>query len=33
MKRKTQTNKSQKYNISEHQIANKHYYKPVIIRR
>ena len=32
-KRKTQTNKTQKYNISEHQlhkIANKHYYKTVI---
>jgi len=33
IKRKTQTNKTQKYNISEHQlhkIANKHYYKTVI---
>ena len=33
MKRKTQTNKTQTYNISEHKIhkiANKHYYKTVI---
>ena len=31
--RKTQRNKTQNYNISEHQIhkiANKHYYKTVI---